>query len=613
MPVILAAAFFISMFGYYLGYGLFIRRNTSFFPLFYITYTVLVLYVSGLAGLLQAGFFAVLVIGIALIPLAAVKKKSGILPLIKKTLTDPSLLFMAAGTVWIWFITKGVGVSHGDDFSHWYKICKMMHFENAYPTQPDMLFPSYVPGTATWIWFITSVTGFAPDKCFFANSLINLAALNTFFSLGDQKNGKANVTGKILLFLFSSAASVFLCSMDVNTYCLLTDTTIALVPMAAVFYVLSEDTGSGKADTILFTALMCFEGLIKIAGIPFILFVCIYRNMRIRKDLPSSKLSSALVKILPAVIPFGVFYAYIIRAKIVFGSLENSGQGLSIARYLTMFSQKSGDQVKGIFERFFLEMFDLFGVMSMQTRLLWLIFAALLAAFLITRKKSNAEQKDFFKTSLALFVFFVVYSAFLLLTYLFSMNNREANSDLLNCFYRYMGSVTIFVSGIIVFYLYKLFANADSRKSTIAAASLCIVPLAVSLFMFDIGYVAGFRYYSQTELFTTASQDLLCKYAPERNYYNEESYLVIYREEDVADCLAVKTRVAAAAYFRTNNVYALSTDDLRSGTLSEENRSLLGSCDYLVTLGDLSDDLDVIGEYVDITDYTPGTVSLKGS
>ncbi len=612
MPVILAAVFFIALSGYYLGYGLYIRRNTSFFPVLFITYTVLVLYIFGLAGFLQAGFYAIIAAGIALHVLALIKKKNEILPLIKKTLTDPSLLFMAAGTVWIWFITKGTGVSHGDDFSHWYKICKMMYFENAYPTMPDMLFPSYAPGTATWIWFITSITGFAPDKCFFANSLINLAALNTFFALGGRKADKGNtVTAKIMLFIFVSAVSVFLCSMDVNTYCLLTDTTIALIPVAAVLFVLSEDAEHSRTGTVMFTALMCFEALIKIAGLPFILFAVIFRNMHIKKELPSSKLSYAAVKILPAVIPFAVFYAYIIRAKIVFGSLENSGQGLSIARYLSMFSQKSGDQVRGIFVRFLQEMFDLTGVMSMQVRLLWLIFAVLLVVFLIARKKINAEQKEFFKTSLELSVFFVVYSLFLLLTYLFSMNNKEANSDLLNCFYRYIGSVTIFVSGIIVYYLYGLFTDMDKRKSIIAAAALCAVPLAVSIFMFDIGYIAGFSHCHQTEVFTTASWDLLCEYAPEKYYYNEESYFIIYREEDVKDCLPVKTRVAAAAYLRTNNVYALSTDDLRSGTLSNENRSLLGSCDYLVTLGDLSGDLDIIREYVDITDYRPGTISLK--
>ena len=76
MPVITSVSFFISISGYYLGYGLFIRRNISFFPIFFTAYTVIVLYVFGLAGLLTAGFYTVLLLGILLVPFALVKKKS---------------------------------------------------------------------------------------------------------------------------------------------------------------------------------------------------------------------------------------------------------------------------------------------------------------------------------------------------------------------------------------------------------------------------------------------------------------------------------------------------------------------------------------------------------
>ncbi|MCR5384291.1 MAG: hypothetical protein K6E72_06635 [Saccharofermentans sp.] len=612
MPVITAAAFFISLSGYYFGYGLFIRRNISFFPIFFTAYTVIVLYIFGLTGLLTAGFYTVLILGILMIPVAVVKKRSEIIPLIKMTLKDPSLLFIIAGTVWIYLITKGVSLSHTDDFTHWYRICKMMHFENAYPTKPDMIFPDYVPGTATWIWFITSITGFAPDKCFFAHSLINLAALNSFFSLGSiQKDKEKSISGKVLLFIFVSVLSVLLCSMDVNTYCLLTDTTIALIPMAAVFFVLSGDTPSCKTDSVLFTVLMCFESLIKIAGLPFFIFVCIFRIIHIKNSLQSSKLSSAAIKLLPAGIPFMFFYAYIIRAKIVFGFLENSEQGFSVTRYLSIFSQKSGNQIMDISWRFLKEMFDFFGVMTMQVRLLWVIFILLLIAFLITLKKDNRTLSELKKGSLALFIFFVVYSIFLLLTYLFSMNDREANAYRLNCFYRYMGSVTIFVYGIISYYLYRIFAKTDKRKRTLAVSALCLVSAAISICIFDIGFIAGFSHYHPTEIYTTGSWDLLNRYATENNYYTEESYFIIYREEDVKDCVSVKTDIASVVYFRSKNVYAVSTDYLRTVPISEENRDLLRNCDYLVTLGDLSDDLELIKEFVDIDEYIPGTMSLK--
>ena len=215
------------------------------------------------------------------------------------------------------------------------------------------------------------------------------------------------------------------------------------------------------------------------------------------------------------------------------------------------------------------------------------------------------------KTAPALFVFFAVYSVFLLLTYLFSMNTREANADLLNCFYRYIGSVTILVSGTVSYIVYGIFAEKALKKAAIATAAFCAVSAAAGLFMFDMGYIAGYSHYRPVEEFTTGSWDLLCEYAPERDYYNEDSFFIIYYTDDVIDCTPVKTRVAASTYFRSNNVYALSIEDLRAGGFNEENLKLLGSCDYLVTLGDFSDQLDVIGNYVDVKDYRPGMISLK--
>lgn len=610
MPVFLTVIFLLSLSGYYLAYGLFIKRHVSFFPVLFAAFTVIILYVSGLAGILRAGFYIILGLGILLIPFSVLKKKDGIIPLLKETVLDPSLLFMAAGTVWIWLITKGVSLSHGDDFSHWYRICKMMHFENAYPTQPDTLFTTYVPGTATWIWFITSITGFAPDKCFFAHSLLNLASLNAFFSLGSRIPKERKTSGKVLLFIFVTVMSVVLCSMNVNTYCLLTDTTLALIPLAAMFFVLSGNDASDMTGLILFTALMCFEILTKVAGIPFAVFMCIFRNILLKKDFRSAGIRKALEKLLPALIPFAFFFAYIIRAKIVFGALEESGQGFSIKRFLSVFLMKTGSQISDILGRFMREMFDVSGVMSMQVMLLWLIFICLALAMFITRKKKDG-QEELRKAAPALFVFFAVYSVFLLLTYVFSMNTREANADLLNCFYRYIGSVTIFVSGTVSYIIFGMFLKKTGRTATIAASAFCAVWLLTGVFMFDTGYIAGYSHYRPVEEFTTASWDLLSEYAPERDYYSEDSFFVIYNAGEVIDCTPVKTRVAASTYFRSNNVYALSIEDLRAGGFNEQNLELLGNCDYLVTLGDFSDQLDVIGNYVDVKDYRPGMISLK--
>lgn len=577
--------FLISVFGYYLGYSILIKRANAWFPILYIASSVLLIYLFGLIGLLKAGLYVLLAGGIILIPYLIFRKKKEISSVIRSVVTDPSLIYMIAGVIWVYAITKNVGISHADDFSHWYRICKMMHFESAYPTMPDMSFTTYAPGTATWIWIITEVTGFSPDRCLFAHSLINLAALNSFFSLIREGKGKAS---KISVFVFACIMSVALCSMDVNTYCLLTDTTIALVPMAAVFLILSMEGKAGKTDYILITVLMCFEILIKVSGIPFVVFAGVLLAKRY-KDASDTRVKRIMKLLIPSAVPLIVFYAYVIRANMVFGHLELAGQGFSVTRFIAMFLIKSGEQIKAITGRFFYEIFVLWGDVSMQVRLVWLVFAVAAVSLYLLRK-----DKDFVplrKLMASLFAFFVIYAVLLLLTYLFSMYSNEADAEHLNSFYRYMGSVTIFVYGCGMYLLYGILSRRTPKIEYAGCAAMCAASLAITVLMFDAGFVMGYGHYKTEEVFTTNAWDYLNKYAQERYEYNEDVYLVIYNPEDVADDYELKIKLASEVYFRSNNINILSVDEIGSGEADEDIIGL-DDIDHVVILGDQDLDLE---------------------
>lgn len=601
MLILLPVLLCLSLLGCYLGYSLYIKRSFAFFPILYVASTVVILYLTGLFGSLIPGFVLVIGGGIALIPLCVIKKKDEIIPSLKKLVADPSFYFMIIGAVWVFVITRGVLPSHSDDFSHWFRICKMMHYENAYPTNPDLGFTTYAPGTATWIWFITTVAGYGPDKCFFAHSLINLAALNAFFSV----KGK-----KYLTPVFVVVISIALCAMDVNTYCLLTDTTIALVPLAAMFFIMKEEKKDYLKGFILFTLLMCLEILIKVSGIPFVVFVCLYR-IKVCKDYePSAKLKKTAGRLLPLILPIGLFYTYVIRANIVFGNIELSGQGFSITRFLAMFFLKTGDDINAIIRRFGYEMFAFFGDISMQVRLIWISFIAMAVIILVMGKK-NTAIKNLKSITLALFVFFAVYSVILLLTYLFSMYVNEADSEHLNSFFRYIGSVAIFVFGVLAYKLYEVFSEEDGKKGITGACAVTVASLLVGTVMFNSGYILGADHLVSEEHFTTNAWELLTEYAEERTEYNEDSYFVVYHEEDVMDDFEFKTRIAAGTYLRTNYVYAVSVEVLEEGSMSESDRETIRNCDYLLTLGDMEDELDIIREYVDVDSYVPGVTDLS--
>ena len=77
------------------------------------------------------------------------------------------------------------------------------------------------------------------------------------------------------------------------------------------------------------------------------------------------------------------------------------------------------------------------------------------------------------------------------------------------------------------------------------------------------------------------------------------------------DDFEFKTKIAAGTYLRTNYVYAVSVEVLEEGSMSESDRETIRNCDYLLTLGDMEDELDIIREYVDVDSYVPGVTDLS--
>ena len=140
MNLFLAILTILSFAGFYLSYRTFIKDNPALFPILFIAGVSVISYVFGLVGLLKAGYFIVIVAGILLIPLAIFKQIKAGNKNIFKLFMEPSLLFLLTGFIWAFVITRNVGLSHPDDFSHWYKICKVLHGDNAFPTNIDIRF-----------------------------------------------------------------------------------------------------------------------------------------------------------------------------------------------------------------------------------------------------------------------------------------------------------------------------------------------------------------------------------------------------------------------------------------------------------------------------------------
>ena len=552
--------------------------SKSFIPVSYIASASIVMFIAGLAGSLTAGIWAVGILTAALIGLVIFLTVTSKIP--AKALTpDTSLIFFIAAVIWLWLATRNAAVIHTDDFSHWYKICKIMHYENAFPTTPDLAFPSYTPGTAVWVYLITSVTGFSAANCFFAQGLINISALTALFSLTDKIEGKIRIFAQIFL----AASAVTLCSVTENTYVLLVDVPLGLVAAAAFITILSDR----KKDLSFFLPLvpvLTFIMLIKASGILYvitsvILLFIVSRKTSLKPALTGSACTILLTALLPAL--------YLARSKKFYGDLGQTQQGLSTSRFLSLYSSKSPDNITGTINNFIKSIF-MNGMPSTQIIVIWIALLGLLIIFLVSKKSGTALVKEnkfiLIFTVALLFVFW----AALLATYLFSMEEREANSEFLASFNRYNGTIVIIVLAMFVRQVVRNVGKIESPRAQIAIFITSAVTIfAVGIIFFNFTYLLGSRrYICDEEYYTSLPWDVCNEYIPEINEYNESRYMVVYDESIFENDFRNKLEWMMVVHLRSIHMRFVGMQEFIDGTVSEDDLDYIDRCDYIVAFGD---------------------------
>lgn len=593
--------------GYYFYYSMCWKKKSAYFPIIVVSWITFVMYIAGVLNCLKWGTFSVIFIGCFLllgIFLMAVKKKK--LGLMKKAVLNSTIIYMLIGLTWLWVITRGVGLSHYDDFSHWYRICKMMHVENTYPSQPDMYFPSYVPGTATWVYFITRFISFSAENCLFAQAILILSCCAIFFSaLGEKIEKKC----KILGFIYISMVSTILCAMNISIYSLLVDTVLALIPLAVVILIFNE---RNRMDVKLYFSVLlgaCFTALVKTSGLLLVFFIALAWFMNInqndkRKNVKKNIILSSLL----IIIPFLCTRLYINRSTEIYGNISETYQGVSLNRYLGIFSGKTFQDVVGIFGKYMSEIFKGNGMIS-QVKIIWICLSFMLIFYYILKYFHRKEAVWVKNILLYITSFFFLYNIGLLFTYMFSMGENEANSTYLASFYRYMGTASIFITGIVAFVILYISMNASAVKQKAMLAVSCIMFGILGMFLFDTGYIWGRDFEYQEENYTTEAWELCQKYVPENWEYNDHSYLVLWNSDDFQD--SSKIWWLMSAYLRSVHIETCNLEDLKQSNITEEQKSKMQQCDYLVTLGDFSSCVDVINEYVPVTNYKPGISEIN--
>lgn len=551
------------------------EKYKSLFFITYISCISVFLYLCGMINILKIGEFFIIIFGFVLFlyRFKLIKQIN-----FKKAFINYQTIFLLICAIWALFLTHNLGISHVDDYSHWYRICKMIYYENALPTNADLLYRTYPPGSAIWIYFISKFAGFNPLVCFLAQDLTVFACLQPFFLFIDEE--RTNLLHLVTIIL----GSIFICSLDETFYVLLVDSLVGLIPLCSWIIIYK------KADVPFYILLFIniYTALIKSSAIVFSILIAVYYLINNKGKI---KQFLALV-ICPIVLQF----AYVIRSNIVYSNISSSAQALSLSRFMSIYNQKNASLVKDII-KFFIKSSTDFIDGIYQVKILWLCLFILLIVCILKR---NINYTKVFIFSISSFIIYVIG---LLLVYLFSMSLAEATGDWLACFDRYIGTISIFIFGI-VYGLFISFINDNIKITAFIALPVILIIIFSSNFKFL------YSFYNMDGYDDAIWKDLQAV-ADEEFVYNEKNIFAIFNVDDYNNKSFIIDKQIMQCYFRTIYVTGLSIEEMQNGSFNSWFASQVRSCQDLFTLRDYTKYLPIITKHINVKEYRPGFCNIE--
>lgn len=265
--LIISLFYFSVLFLSFMGWGMLsahkLKLHQAVIPLFVFSGMTAVLFVAGLLNVMPIMVMVLFIAGIGLclyyFYLFIVKKGKVVVSL------APSTIFFFLAVLILIVFLRGTIHTHYDDFSHWGLIVKEMFQVNGLPDGRTIIsFTNYPPGSATFVYYVLSITGYSESYALMAQGFLIVASLTVFFVFSSW-----NRPGVIITAL---AAALSLFSINGNyIYTLLVDGLLGVVAFAisVIAYYYRKDWKKGLlANTPILIMLL----LIKDSGKVFFLF-----------------------------------------------------------------------------------------------------------------------------------------------------------------------------------------------------------------------------------------------------------------------------------------------------------------------------------------------------
>lgn len=468
------AMFILSNLGYWEYLRRHLKADSCFFPSITIAFQTSVLFLAGILNMLPEASYLLYFFGIAYCLYSFIKRKG------EDFFTfylNPAYIVLAACFCISAIYLQGQYFLNYDNFSHWALVVKQMLISDRFPSVSDYLiyFQRYPLGSSVYVYYFAKLTSNAESMQMLGQCFSMLCALMPCFAFCKKKG----ITSAIIMLLFTA----FVLTYNIEITELLVDTLLPLIGGAAFVFTFSQLHGfrSGDADTA-----QCIKSLwvisffliqliqIKNSGLFFAVMISI---AAIYYVLPRRKIIGA-ASLIPLALPYFSFLVWHKHCKYVFPSSAASKHAMTAANFANTFSTKTKEEMaaicKGMVE---------YSVSSHSVIIAAVfVMAVCIALFVLLYFKNelNSERRKLIlHTALFCLLVYIIYQFGMLLMYLFSMPNGEANR--LASVERYCRTILIFIYYISVTMALGFISLSKDSKGRSIGSYLISVALSCAL------------------------------------------------------------------------------------------------------------------------------------
>lgn len=455
----------VAMLGFYLTIK---RRNKirkEFIPIIIISVITIVEFLAGILNLMKITTILIVLSGVILAIyefLTIIKRK-------EKLQIDIGIIIFAIFICLFAYLLIGAKLLHYDNFSHWGTIVKELLIENKLPNfeSDTILFTSYPPATACFIYFCCKFLGNSESAMLFAQSMLILTSLYTIFALC-KKDKKITYLIGCLAFIYLLLGNIFIDE-------LLVDTVLPVMGIAAFVIIIyyQKDLKKGLLCSIPVLSVLT---LVKNSGIFFVLVdLTIWIIYFIKQNGIKGFIKEKYIMII--LLPFFLQLLWNGHIGLVFEEPDLAKHSMSVSNYITNIKEKGIDNIIFIGKKFVKEMTSLQNIENIVMPLFIIYFINLLWMY-----RKNSEMKKIVKnTFIFMLISYGIYQISLLAMYIFSMPMAEAEK--LASYSRYYRTILLFEYGIVITTTLRILNNGiDVKKERVIETIIIILTMLLIVF-----------------------------------------------------------------------------------------------------------------------------------